>query len=216
MTNYFSVSDLDEGKKLDWTNVHNSMLQKNSFIDLSNKAKLDFILICLLASDLDNKLPVDSVWIRNKINGKHKIDLDILFKHRLIEFFNESKKPVRLNTYKMDSNTAFEEFWIHYPVKVSKKKAKEIYIKKITGSLHDVVITAVENQKRDRDLKARHNIFVPVWKNPTTWLNQECWNDGVVFNNSDLVSEIKRGVYGRESNRPVSIAINRIKSDYKR
>jgi hypothetical protein len=50
-------------------------------------------------------------------------------------------------------------------------------IKKNDIYLHVIIIDALQEQINWRKLAEGESAFVPTWKNPTTWLNGECWND---------------------------------------
>jgi len=45
-------------------------------------------------------------------------------------------------------------------------------------SLHPMIIIEL-NKQIDWRKNANQKTFIPEWKNPTTWLNGECWNDEV-------------------------------------
>ena len=74
----------------------------------------------------------------------------------------------------------FELFWSHYPLKKSKGAAKKKFesLQK-TKQLPDVnvLIKAIQDQTKEKKHLQGQNRFVPEWKHPSTWLNQECWGD---------------------------------------
>lgn len=88
----------------------------------------------------------------------------------------------------------FSKFWEEYPNKVDKKRASIIF-KRINPSdkLAEEIITAVQSQKRARASNEKSGGFSPAWKNPTTWLSGECWNDQGVSAFS-MSSEISKRV----------------------
>jgi len=68
----------------------------------------------------------------------------------------------------------FDDFWSIYPVKRSKKKAKEIWGRKNLGNNHKMIIADVKNRlNKDRQWLEG---FVPM---PTTYMNGERWDDDV-------------------------------------
>lgn len=79
-------------------------------------------------------------------------------------------KPVKPKPETM-SDEDFEQFWIQYPVKEDKKKAKEKFMK-LHRSLFQVIMDSVKLNK-EKNMKWKE------WfaKMPTTWINGECWND---------------------------------------
>jgi hypothetical protein len=75
----------------------------------------------------------------------------------------------------------FSKFWDEYPNKVDKKKSKTIF-KGINpdSEMTEKIISSLRKQKLIRNAKEKRGEFVPAWKNPTTWLTGECWNDELI------------------------------------
>ena len=99
---------------------------------------------------------------------------------------------------------AFEEFWQEYPKKVGKGYAKQCY-KKImpSSSLIEKILTAVKLQKASESRKRENGKFIP---NPSTWLNQERWDDtlseSIFYQESSLSNEENmNGIYTDEEKR---------------
>lgn len=85
------------------------------------------------------------------------------------------------NIYKNKDNTmcAFEKFWSKYPNKKSKKKAQDTWNKiKPDNTLLEVILKAIETAKKTDQWQRG---YIP---HPTTYLNQERWNDK--FTNKDF------------------------------
>lgn len=66
----------------------------------------------------------------------------------------------------------FEKFWLAYPTKVGRKPARKAFDK--TTVPIDTMLSALEKQKRSASWEKDNGQYIP---NPTTWLNQERWND---------------------------------------
>ena len=78
----------------------------------------------------------------------------------------------------------FEEFWALYPKKVGKGKAKESWLKKKPSeTLHQKILAAVESAKNSREWLSENGKYIP---HPTTWLNQERWDDELTTGNDHL------------------------------
>lgn len=82
----------------------------------------------------------------------------------------------------------FDAFWSIYPNKISKGYAQKMWNKlNPNAELAQQMILAVKAQKLHRErterandiLPVRKQIFIPPWKNPSTWINQQCWLDEV-------------------------------------
>lgn len=106
-------------------------------------------------SNLPNKQPTDNQQITTNKNVKNVKNV----KNKYIDLF--------------------EEFWKKYPKKVGKGKARNKYIilLKKDKAIHPVILEAIDNQIKYRAYLKGKGEFVADWKHPTTWLNQECWDD---------------------------------------
>lgn len=90
----------------------------------------------------------------------------------------------------MEKTTNFDSFWKAYPNRKGKGAARTAYDKqeKIHGDPIDfikTVLSAIAVQGRYRKQQQGMGVFVPQWKNPVTWLNQECWTDEVAIEPRD-------------------------------
>jgi len=65
-------------RKPPWIKLHSDLLNDYHFSCLQDDSKLHLIMIWLLASQSNNKLPVDSGWIAKKINVNGNLDLKLL------------------------------------------------------------------------------------------------------------------------------------------
>jgi hypothetical protein len=72
-------------------------------------------------------------------------------------------------------NEGFEEFWKAYPRKVNKREATERWNRAKLPEM-SFIINAIEIQKQTDQWKKDNGKFIP---HPTTWINQERWNDEV-------------------------------------
>lgn len=71
----------------------------------------------------------------------------------------------------------FEHFWKEYPRKMAKKVAEKIWLRmKVDDELFATIMTALDNQKKSNQWTQNKGQYIP---HPTTWLNQERWNDEV-------------------------------------
>ena len=69
----------------------------------------------------------------------------------------------------------FEKFWTEYPRKISKKKAEQVFLKiSPDNELFKKIMSTLETAKRLPQWTKDNGQFIP---HPTTWLNQERWND---------------------------------------
>ena len=84
--------------------------------------------------------------------------------------YNKDKK-VNNNTY----SVSFSSFWNEYPVKKGKGSAYKSWLKKKPDI--ENVLLAIKNQIDEKEKLKANQQFCPEWPHPTTWLNQERWDD---------------------------------------
>lgn len=87
---------------------------------------------------------------------------------------NERRKKTTL------PDADFDKFWKAYPRKTGKFLANKVW-KAINGdqSLVQIIIAAVERQRRSTDWQKDNGAYIP---HPSTWLNQRRWDDEVPEN----------------------------------
>jgi uncharacterized protein (DUF1697 family) len=93
-----------------------------------------------------------------------------------------------------DNKDDFEKFYSEYPIKKSKAAAAKAFAGAIKKTNLEVLLTALREQKKAREeaLKGGGRIFIPHWKHPSTWLNQECWLDEVTYETTPTQSTTKQ------------------------
>jgi hypothetical protein len=99
----------------------------------------------------------------------------------------------------------FEDFWKAYPKKVNKKEATSSY-NKIKVSL-DTLLKAIEKQKKSDQWLKDGGQFIPY---PSTWLNQERWNDELTFGGNNGTKSYRDSKNNRELDAGTAEAIERI------
>ena len=90
MREYFKVSNHEKfqhykDRTPPWIKLYNELLDDYEFCCLQDASKLHLIMIWLLASRSENKLPVDPGWIAKKISASEKVNLDVLFQAGFLE-----------------------------------------------------------------------------------------------------------------------------------
>lgn len=71
----------------------------------------------------------------------------------------------------------FEEFWERYPRRIGKAAARKAYAKAVKRAAHDDIMFGLSQQMPS--LASREQQYIP---HPSTWLNQERWNDDADHN----------------------------------
>jgi uncharacterized phage protein (TIGR02220 family) len=72
-----------------WIKLYNEILDDYKFSCLQDASKLHHILICLLASRNNNKIPYDAKWIAKRINASEPVNLKALEDAGLIRRIND-------------------------------------------------------------------------------------------------------------------------------
>ena len=67
-----------------WIKLHRDILNDYKYSCLQDASKLHLMMIWLLASQMDNKLPNDPKWIASRINATDPVNLKELIKHGFI------------------------------------------------------------------------------------------------------------------------------------
>jgi uncharacterized protein YdaU (DUF1376 family) len=83
-----------------------------------------------------------------------------------IEINKETEKEKKLFL-----QAQFELFWDRYDKKVSKPDAEKKFKAALKKDTLENIMTGLNNYIKTRSPDSQY------WKNPTTWLNQECWKD---------------------------------------
>jgi len=93
-----------------------------------------------------------------------------------------------------NSSESFDDFWNIYPRKQGKGKAKEAFMKAVKTAGLEAVMSGARRYASDPNLPDPK--FVPL---PTTWLNQERWDDGPLPLNRSLTNSERNIQSFRES-----------------
>jgi hypothetical protein len=92
---YFKVKSLDKwqhykDRRPPWIKLHSEILDDYKFTNLKDKEKCHLMLLWLLASQCDNKLPYDPDWITKKLYLSEKINLSTLESLDFIEVYQDA------------------------------------------------------------------------------------------------------------------------------
>jgi hypothetical protein len=166
-----------------WIKLHRDLLNDYDFSCLQDASKAHLMLLWLLASQMDNKIPADQKWLKNKlsttndINVKELIDKGFLLMEQdaSIEIAEskqsampETEAEAEAEAYREDREADFDVWYKLYPHKIGKADAKKSF-KRAKATLEELTLGLkryIESKPADRP-----------WCNPATWLNQERWKD---------------------------------------
>lgn len=74
-------------------------------------------------------------------------------------------------------SNAFQSFWNAYPKHTAKKSAYQEWEKATTKPSLDVILSAIENQKRAKAAAKDTGQFTPEWPDPERWIKKARWDD---------------------------------------
>ena len=95
---FFQIPKLDEyqhykDRAPPWIKLHAKTLESYDFSRLQDASKAHLMLIWLLASRTENKLPYDPTWVGARINARDPVDLDELQALGFIEMVQSASAP---------------------------------------------------------------------------------------------------------------------------
>ena len=73
-----------------WIKLYNELLDDYEFSRLQDASKLHLVMIWLLASRYENRIPNDAVWIARRINATEPVKLDCLVKAGFIRICGDA------------------------------------------------------------------------------------------------------------------------------
>lgn len=187
-----------------WIKSYSSLLSCYEYTCLQDDSKLLYHTLLLMAGRFDNKIPLDPQFIQSQGTIRANIDLQPLVNAGFIKCYNLDSTPIEV-CYNPDSKSVaqrreeksreeksikhssptssvvsmsnFDQFWKIYPRKTGKGAARRAWEKiKPTSELYEKILQAVEQQKKSMDWQRENGKYIP---HPTTWLNQERWDDEV-------------------------------------
>lgn len=182
-----------------WIKLYNALLDDYAFACLQDASKLHLIMIWLVASRTNNKVPYDAEWLKGRINASEDIDLDALLKAGFIQLNEELQSP------EQDSSTPlaeclprerdrgrereekesppkaprkrgtadspeFSAFWEAFPNKVGKGAARRAFETALLKTDLPALLAAIDRYRSSKPPDRE-------WCHPATFLNQERWLD---------------------------------------
>jgi 5-methylcytosine-specific restriction endonuclease McrA len=91
----FSVYQHYKDRRPPWIKLHTSMLDDYEFVMLPDATKCHLMLLWVLASQMDNKLPHDLVFLTGRIHASSPIDLEELILRGFLEPYEGEKAKGR-------------------------------------------------------------------------------------------------------------------------
>lgn len=191
MTKYLSVKNWKDfqhykDRNPPWIKLHRDLLRDYEFQCLQDASKLHLMLIWLLASQMDNKIPADENFIKNQLGIKGKLCLkELIDKGYLIDDSGTlaRRKQVAIveteaetETYSKEAEVGdFDNFWNHYGKIGNKQQALKSYNQAIKkGVSHAKIIHGVTKYQNYCYAIKQEQRYI---KHASTWLNNAGWQD---------------------------------------
>lgn len=100
MTKYLRIKQYERfqhyrNRRPPWIKLYNDLLEDYHFGCLQDASKLHLVLLWLLASRYDNRIPHDVEWIARSIHATEAVNIDVLVTAGFIEVCDESDKVVQ-------------------------------------------------------------------------------------------------------------------------
>lgn len=179
-----------------WIKLHRCVMRDPQWVSLTDAERGQLVAIWLLAADHDGVIPASPELIQklcymnkqpdlNKftdlgfiVDGWRQCDVTAAStgrQHDQPDKNRVEKKRIDISSF---CNDGFDIFWKAYPRKVNKKTAIKVWAKlKPDEPLKQKILSALEIQKKDDQWTRDNGKYIP---HPSTWLNQERWNDDVL------------------------------------
>lgn len=175
-----------------WIKLHRAILDDYEFTSLPDASKAHLMLIWLLASAKDGRIPSDPAWLARRLATTETIDLSVLIQAGFLIPEQPASEPLapskqdasnvldlarsREKRREEESRTrAFETFWQAYPKRKSRGHAEKAFAKlNPSEQLMQAILASLERAKTSEDWTKDRGKYVP---HPATWLNAKGWED---------------------------------------
>lgn len=147
---------------------------------------------------------------------RHSLSANIACRHYIepivcsnINHNNKTNNIYTSNTSNdMTKIEQFELFWNLYPNKYSKGRAKQVWHSlHLTDKKVDIILTSLNNQIFEREIKALLGCFVPHWLAPANWLSQEGWENEALTDVWDIKEKFDKGTRSNEEEQKLNLEL---------
>ena len=132
-----------------------------------------------------NKPTLTTIYQRLVVNGFLSDDFIVTTKGKNVLLGKKVKKDTREDW--------FDKLWSLYPVKIGKKKSKEVFMGiTMDNELFEFLYKSLTMQIKYKDFMDRGNNFYPQFKHLERWLKNEEWDNEVPDINQNKVINLGR------------------------
>ena len=173
-----------------WIKLHYEILTSRDWVMLDERNRLLALVCMLIASRHDGTVPNDPTFIQRVAYLKQRPNLKPLIEIGFLEYASGCKRVLADDTTETETETEeeteteraragrktvdFEVWWNNYPKKTGKGAARKAWDRIKDRPPLDAMLSAVQQQMKSDQWTRDGGQYIP---NPSTWLNQERWND---------------------------------------
>lgn len=186
MTEYLKIKNWEthqhyKDRNPPWIKLHREILDDYEMSCLQDASKLHLILIWVLSSQLNNRIPNDPEWVAKKIGATQKVNLkELIDKGFLIMEQSASNalaecSPERETEEETDKEKIykknFEEIWELFPKqrKGNREKAEAAYRQALTRSRPAEILEGLKSYIDSDEVKQGFAKGMAAWLNDDRW-----------------------------------------------
>lgn len=96
---YFGVTNLGKhqhykDRRPPWVKLHRTVFSDYAFSRLQGASKAHLMLLWLLASEYENRMPYDPEWVGRKLDAQEPVDLDVLVSAGFLTVYQDASAPL--------------------------------------------------------------------------------------------------------------------------
>lgn len=186
MAEYLEVAEWDKyqhykDRAPPWIKLHVGVLDHYEFSCLQDASKLHLMLIWVLASKLNNRIPNDAAWIKSRIGIKSDPNLKELIKNGFLLVVQDASKPLAdcLRDACLETEAETEKNILKGAVKISLESLSVDHVadwlsqKRTQGKYLTVDEHAMLERFKDycRSKNPKYKDYVAAFRNSFTWNN---------------------------------------------
>jgi len=175
-----------------WIKLHRSVLDDYEFTSLPDASKAHLMLIWLLASANEGRIPSDPAWLSRRLATTETVDIEALVatgfllpeqsasgavaprKHDASKVLDLARSREERRGEKSREG-AFAAFWQAYPKRKSRGQAEKAFAKiNPDEQLLAAILAGIERATTSESWTKDGGRFIP---HPATWLNAKGWED---------------------------------------
>ena len=167
-----------------WIKLHFEMLSSSDWVMLDDRSRVLAVACMLVASRNEGRVPVDPAYLKRVAYLNKTPDFKPLIRCGFLESASTCKQTQaefrpETETYTKETeteteHTLFGSWYLEYPRKESKQKAREAWSRVKNRPTLDTLLTTLAWQKKSEQWTKEGGKYVPL---PATYINARKWED---------------------------------------